>query len=51
MSEIEIDAGTFVAVIRAQKGLPVTDAEAEVIARTLETCHDDEDSSRPRCLQ
>lgn len=43
MSEIEIDAGTFAAIIREQNGLPVTDPEAEAIARALETCHDDQE--------
>ncbi len=43
MSEIELDTGTFAAIIREQKGLPVTDAEAEAIARSLETCHGDEE--------
>jgi hypothetical protein len=43
MSGIEIDTGTFAAIIREQKGLPLTDAEAEAIARELETCHDDEE--------
>ena len=32
MSGIEMDAGTFAAIIREQKGLPITDAEAEAIA-------------------
>jgi hypothetical protein len=43
MSEIEIDVGTFAAIIREHKGLPVTNAEAEAIARALETCRDAEE--------
>jgi hypothetical protein len=43
LSGIEIDTGTFAAIIREQKGLPMTDAEAEAIARAVETCHDDEE--------
>ena len=41
MSGIEIDTATFAAIIREQQGLPITGAEAEAIARALETCHDD----------
>ena len=43
MSEIEIDAGTFASVIREQKSLPITSAEADGIAWALETCHDDQE--------
>lgn len=43
MDEIEMRTPTFEAVIRAQKGLTVTDAEAEAIDRALETCHDDDE--------
>ncbi len=37
-----MDTDTLAAIIREQKGLPITDAEAEAIAQTLDTCHDDE---------
>jgi hypothetical protein len=43
MSGIEIDKGTFAAIIREHKGLLITNAEAEAIARALETCQDDEE--------
>lgn len=43
MSGIEIDAGALAAIIRGQKGLPITDAEAEAIGSALETCRDDEE--------
>lgn len=43
MSGIEIDRGTVAAIIREQKDLLITDAEAEAIARALETCQDDEE--------
>ena len=42
MPEIEFDAATLAQTIRDQKALPITDNEAETIARALETCHDDE---------
>ena len=42
MPEIEFDAATLAQTIRDQKALPITDDEAEAIARALETCHDDE---------
>jgi hypothetical protein len=42
MPEIESDAATLAQTIRDQKALPITDDEAETIARALETCHDDE---------
>jgi Arc/MetJ family transcription regulator len=43
VSEIEIDAGTLARVIREQKALPITDDEAETLARALETSNDDEE--------
>ncbi|MGO9885940.1 MAG: hypothetical protein ACLPV4_23335 [Solirubrobacteraceae bacterium] len=43
MPGIEMDTGTLAAIIREQKGLPITEAEAEAIARGLETCHDDQE--------
>jgi len=42
MARIEMDAATLAASIREQKALPITEAEAETIARALEACHDDE---------
>lgn len=42
-SRIEIDAATFARSIREQGGLPITDAEAEAIARAVETSQNDED--------
>jgi len=42
MPEIEFDAATLAQTIRDQKALPITDNEAETIARALDTCHDDE---------
>jgi hypothetical protein len=43
MSGIEMDKGTFAAIIRENKALLITDSEAEAIARALETCQDDEE--------
>jgi hypothetical protein len=43
MSGTEMDVRTFAAIIREQKGLPITESEAEAIARALETCHDDKE--------
>jgi hypothetical protein len=43
MSGTEMDVRAFAAVIREQKALPITESEAEAIARALETCHDDEE--------
>jgi hypothetical protein len=42
MPEIEFDAATLAETIRDQEALPITDSEAETIARALETSHDDE---------
>lgn len=42
MARIEIDGPTLARSIREQKGLPITDAEAETFARALETSEDDE---------
>lgn len=43
MSLIEIDAATLASVIREQKALPITDDEAETLARALETSNDDDE--------
>ncbi|HEX8977517.1 MAG TPA: hypothetical protein VF781_13485 [Solirubrobacteraceae bacterium] len=43
MSVIEMDAETLVEIIREQQALPLTQTEAEAIARSLETSHDDEE--------
>ena len=37
MARIEIDGATLARTIREQKALPITDAEAETLARALET--------------
>lgn len=42
MSEIEIDAETFAQIIREQKSLPFTDAEAQRIGWACKACRDDE---------
>ena len=42
MARIEIDGATLARSIREQKGLPIADAEAETLARALETSQDDE---------
>lgn len=42
MPEIEFDAATLAQTIRDQEALPITDNEAETIARALETSQDDE---------
>jgi hypothetical protein len=43
MAQIEIDAAALARIIRAQKALPITDAEAENLARALEASKDDEE--------
>lgn len=43
MTQIEIDAATLARVIRELKALPITDDDAERLARTLETSKDDEE--------
>jgi hypothetical protein len=43
VSLIEIDPATLASVIREQKALPITDDEAEHLARALEACNDDEE--------
>ena len=43
MARIEIDGATLARTIREQKALPITDAEAETLARALETSKDDEE--------
>ena len=37
MARIEIDGATLARTIRELKALPITDAEAETLARALET--------------
>ena len=43
MARIEIDGATLARTIRELKALPITDAEAETLARALETSKDDEE--------
>jgi hypothetical protein len=43
VSLIEIDAATLARVIREQKALPITDGEAESLARALEASNDEEE--------
>jgi hypothetical protein len=43
VSRIEIDAASLARVIREQTALPITDDEAERLARTLEASNDDEE--------
>jgi hypothetical protein len=43
MARIEIDGATLARSIRDQKALPITDTEAETLARALETSQDDEE--------
>ena len=43
MDRIEIDGATLARSIREQTALPVSDAEAETLARALETSKDDEE--------
>lgn len=44
MAEIDLDAATLAQTIREQEALPISDNEADAIARALETYHDDETS-------
>jgi hypothetical protein len=41
-SSIDVDAPTLASVIREHQGLPITSAEAEQMARAIETSPDDE---------
>jgi hypothetical protein len=43
MSEIEIEPASLVRAIREQTALPITEDEAEVLARGLETAQSDEE--------
>lgn len=43
MDRIEIDRATLARTIREQTALPVSTAEAETLARALETSRDDEE--------
>jgi Arc/MetJ family transcription regulator len=43
VTQIEIDAATLARVIRELKALPITDDDAERLARALETSNDDEE--------
>jgi hypothetical protein len=43
MAQIEIDAATLARIIREHKALPISDAEAENLARALEASTDDEE--------
>ena len=44
MARIEIDGATLARRSASRSGLPITDAEAETLARALETSRDDEAS-------
>jgi hypothetical protein len=43
MDRIEIEGATLARTIREQTALPVSDADAETLARSLETSKDDEE--------
>jgi Arc/MetJ family transcription regulator len=43
VTQIEIDAATLARVIRELRALPITDDDADRLARALETSNDDEE--------
>jgi hypothetical protein len=43
MAQIEIDAAALARILREEKALPITDAEADRLARAIEASKDDEE--------